>query len=73
VLIYENDYKVKSIRLYYDRLEFARAFSAKFFDRILLKIVDSESLKRIAVTVELFPVPDNLKTRDDGLPLPRKI
>ena len=45
VLEYSTDYKVKSIRLYFDRLEFAQAFSSNFIDRILIKQVNKASLR----------------------------
>ena len=45
VLEYGTDYKVKSIRLYFDRLEFAQAFSSNFIDRILIKQVNKKSLR----------------------------
>ena len=45
VLEYGENYKVKSIRLYFDRLELARAFSTSFIDRILINRVNKTSLK----------------------------
>ena len=45
VLEYDTDYKVKSIRLYFDRLELAQAFSSNFIDRILIKQVNKASLR----------------------------
>ena len=45
VLEYEGDYKVKSLRLYFDRLELAQAFSDSIIDRILTKQVIKASLK----------------------------
>jgi hypothetical protein len=37
VLVYDNNYKVREIRLYFDRLELAQAFSPNLFDRILIR------------------------------------
>jgi hypothetical protein len=48
VLEYDTTYKVKSIRLYFDRLELARIFSSNFIDRILIERVDKTSLKGLA-------------------------
>lgn len=45
VLVYGCDYKVESIRLYFDRLELARAFSSNCFDRMLIKRIIKGSLK----------------------------
>jgi len=45
VLEYDTDYKVKSIRLYFDRLEIAQAFSSNFIDRMLIRRVNKASLK----------------------------
>jgi hypothetical protein len=45
VLIYSNDYKVESIRLYFDRLELVQNFPSNFIDRILIRRVSKESLK----------------------------
>jgi hypothetical protein len=45
VLVYGDDYKVESLRLYFDRLELARAFSSNIIDRILVGKVTRASLK----------------------------
>ncbi|MBN1375017.1 MAG: nuclear transport factor 2 family protein [Dehalococcoidia bacterium] len=45
VLIYENDYRVSSIRLYFDRLELGQAFSSNPIDRILIREVNKAALK----------------------------
>jgi hypothetical protein len=45
VLLYEDDYKVKAIRLYFDRLELAHAFSSNLIDRILISQVNRASLR----------------------------
>jgi len=48
VLECSADYKVKSIRLYFDRLEFAQAFSFNFIDRMLIKRVNKASLNGLS-------------------------
>jgi hypothetical protein len=45
VLVYDNGCKVREIRLYFDRLELAQAFSSNLFDRILIRKVSAVSLK----------------------------
>jgi hypothetical protein len=45
VLEYGNGYKVEILRLYFDRLELAPAFSANFLDRILIDRITKVSLK----------------------------
>jgi hypothetical protein len=45
VLEYDAGYRVKSIRLYFDRLELARAIPANIVDRILINRVNRTSLK----------------------------
>ena len=44
VLIYE-DYMVKSLRLYFDRLELADAFTSNALERVMVKQLVKESLK----------------------------
>ena len=44
VLVYE-DYKVKSLRLYFDRLELADAFTSNALERMMVKQLVKESLK----------------------------
>jgi ketosteroid isomerase-like protein len=44
VLVWEND-KIKSLRLYFDRLELADAFTSNFLERIMVKQLIKESLK----------------------------
>jgi len=44
VLVYE-DYKVKSLRLYFDRLELADAFTPNALERMMVKQLVKESLK----------------------------
>jgi ketosteroid isomerase-like protein len=45
VLEYGTDYKVKSIRLYFDRLQLARAVSSNFIDQIIIKRITRAFLK----------------------------
>jgi hypothetical protein len=45
VLVYDDEYKVKSIRLYFDRLELARSFSTGPIERLLVGMVSRSSLK----------------------------
>ena len=45
VLIYDNDYKIRSLRLYFDRLELVRAFSSNVIDRLIINKINQKSLK----------------------------
>jgi len=45
VLEYNTDYRVKSIRLYFDRLELAEAFTSNTIERIMIKQLIKVSLK----------------------------
>jgi hypothetical protein len=45
VLIYDADYKVRSLRLYFDRLELGKAFSTNAIDRLIIDKLSRESLK----------------------------
>jgi ketosteroid isomerase-like protein len=45
VLEYDADYRVKSLRLYFDRLELAPVLASGFIDRILIRQVSKASLK----------------------------
>jgi ketosteroid isomerase-like protein len=47
VLVYDN-YKVKSLRLYFDRLELADAFVSNVLEQIMVKQLIKESLKGLA-------------------------
>jgi ketosteroid isomerase-like protein len=47
VLIYDSDYKVRSLRLYFDRLELADAISSNFLERIAVKRLIKVSLKEL--------------------------
>ena len=44
VLIYEN-YKIRSLRLYFDRLDFSDAIADDFFTRKIVQLVKNRSLK----------------------------
>lgn len=44
VLEYQN-YKIKSLRLYLDRLEFADIFATGFFSKKIIKLIKRKSLK----------------------------
>lgn len=44
VLIYEN-YKIKSLRLYFDRLDFANAISGGFLSKKIIDLIIKKSLK----------------------------
>jgi ketosteroid isomerase-like protein len=45
VLVYDDDYKVRSLRLYFDRLELAEAFISNFIERLMIKQVIKASTK----------------------------
>ena len=45
VLVYDEEYKVRSIRLYFDRLELAEAFVSNIIERIMIKQLIKASLK----------------------------
>ena len=44
VLIYK-DYKVNTLRLYFDRLQVAKVISKGFFEKFVLNMIDKKSLK----------------------------
>jgi len=44
VLVYEN-YKIKSLRLYFDRLDFANAIATDFISKGIIKAIVKRSLK----------------------------
>jgi ketosteroid isomerase-like protein len=44
VLVYEN-YKIKSLRLYFDRLDFANAIATDFISKGIIKTIVKRSLK----------------------------
>jgi ketosteroid isomerase-like protein len=45
VLVYDEEYKVRSLRLYFDRLELADAFVSNIVERTMIKQLIKESLK----------------------------
>ena len=45
VLIYDDKYKVRSLRLYFDRLELAEAFTSGIIERIMIKLLIKASIK----------------------------
>ena len=45
VLVYDEEYKVKSLRLYFDRLELTEALNPNFAERVMIKQVIKASLK----------------------------
>ena len=45
VLVYNADYKVKSLRLYFDRLELAAAYTSNPIERIMIRQLSKSSLK----------------------------
>ena len=45
VLVYDDDFKVKRLSLYFDRLEMAKAFGLNYFDRKIVNRLIKESLK----------------------------
>jgi ketosteroid isomerase-like protein len=47
VLIYDPDYQVRSLRLYFDRLEFADAITSNILERIAIKRLIKASVKEL--------------------------
>lgn len=45
VLVYDEDYKVKSLRLYFDRLEMGDFFVSNFVERAIVKLTAELSVK----------------------------
>ena len=45
VLVYDEEYKVKSIHLYFDRLELAAAYASNPIEKIMIKQLNKASLK----------------------------
>ena len=45
VLVYEEEYKVKSLRLYFDRLELAAAYASNPIEKIMIRRIIKASLK----------------------------
>jgi ketosteroid isomerase-like protein len=47
VLIYDSDYKVRSLRLYFDRLELADAIASNIFERMAIRLLIRASVKEL--------------------------
>ena len=45
VLVYDEEYKVRSLRLYFDRWELAEAFASNIIEKIMIKQLIKASLK----------------------------
>ena len=45
VLVYDNEYKVKSLRLYFDRLELAAAYTSNPIEKMMIDRLSKASLK----------------------------
>ena len=45
VLVYDDDYKVKSLRLYFDRLELAAAYASNPIEKMIINRLKKASLK----------------------------
>jgi hypothetical protein len=45
VLVYDNEYKVRSLRLYFDRLELAEASASNIIEQMMIKQLIRSSLK----------------------------
>ena len=45
VLVYDNKYKVKNLRLYFDRLELAAAYVSNPVEKIMIRQLSKASLK----------------------------
>ena len=45
VLIYDDEYKVKSLRLYFDRLELATAYTSNPLEKLMINRLSKASLK----------------------------
>ena len=48
VLVYDDDYRVRSLRLYFDGLELAEAFASSVMEKIVVRQVRKGSLKGLA-------------------------
>jgi len=48
VLVYDNEYRVRSLRLYFDGLELAEAFASGIMERIVVRQVRKASLQGLA-------------------------
>jgi len=47
VLVYDDEYKVKSLRLYFDRLELAAAYASNPVEKIMISQLNKALLKRL--------------------------
>ena len=47
VLVYNDEYKVKSLRLYFDRLELAAAYTSNPVEKMIINRLKKASLKRL--------------------------
>ena len=47
VLVYNDEYKVKSLRLYFDRLELAAAYTSNPVEKMMINRLKKASLKRL--------------------------
>ena len=45
VLVYDKEYKVTSLRLYFDRLEFAAAYTSNPIEKLMVNLISKASLK----------------------------
>ena len=45
VLVYDDEYKVKQLRLYFDRLELAAAYTSNPIEKIMISQLSKASLK----------------------------
>jgi ketosteroid isomerase-like protein len=48
VLVYEDDYKVRSLRLYFDRLELGDVFVSNFIEKAMVELLAKASLRGLA-------------------------
>jgi len=48
VLVYDNEYRVRSLRLYFDGLELAEAFASGIMERIVVRPLRKASLQGLA-------------------------
>jgi len=48
VLVYDKEYKVVSLRLYFDRLELAAAYTANPIEKLMINLISKASLKGLS-------------------------
>lgn len=48
VLVYDENYKVKSLRLYFDRLELGDVFASNFLEKAMVRLLAKASLRGLA-------------------------